>query len=382
MGNAWKLEHRDAWIDVDLSAIRANLRALASLLPSDTQVAPVVKANAYGHGAIAVARDLADEGCSAFCVATVDEGLQLRRAGIAARIIILYEAPVAAWEAAVASRLELTLSSVEGLAAVRSAPESALLHLKLDTGMTRQGLREGDLDVAIRLGGDLRARLAGIWTHLADGADLERAGVQLVRFDAAFDRLADADLRAPRHVAASAAILRGVGTGYEMARPGLAVFGVLPEEFAGRGLASPVALVPAMRVLARPVRIVTVPPGTRVGYGGTFTTARSTRIATLPLGYGDGVFRSLGNGTWSVLVRGHRAPIIGRISMDGITVDVSDVPGAGRSDTFTLLGRDGGDELACATMARAAGTIPQEVLVRLDARLPQRVTGASAGASE
>lgn len=382
MADTWKLEHRDAWIEVDLSAIRANLQALASLLPGDTQVAPVVKANAYGHGAIAVARVLADEGCPAFCVATVDEGLQLRRAGITARIIVLYEAPVAAWEAAVASRLELTLSSIEGLAAVRSAPTAARLHLKLDTGMTRQGLREDDLDVAAQLGESLQTRLAGIWTHLADGADLERTGIQLVRFDAAVDRLGDAELHAPRHVAASAAILRGVGTGYEMARPGLAVFGVLPEEFAERGLASPIALVPAMRVLARPVRIVTVPPGTRVGYGGTFTTTRKTRLATLPLGYGDGVFRSLSNGAWSVLVRGHRAPIVGRISMDGITVDVSDVPGVGRSDRFTLLGRDESDELACAAMARAAGTIPQEVLVRLDARLPQRVIGAMSGASE
>jgi alanine racemase len=364
--------NRDAWVQVDLGAIVGNAHILADLAPH-SEVAPVVKAEAYGHGAAAVSLALEAAGYGLFCVATLDEGLGLRSGGLRARILLLYEPAQRGWPAAAAAGLEIAVTSREGLErAIASGGEADLprVHLKIDTGMSRQGLLPDDVALAARNASKLQPITAGIWTHLRDGADPASAGPQLARFDEAVGELATAGLTAPRHAAASAAMMSGQGVGYEMVRPGLALFGLTPDEALARGVGLPAGIRPALSIHARPVRLARLPAGTPVGYGGTFVTERPTLLATLPLGYADGIFRSLGNEGWSVLVRGVRTPIVGRVSMDGITVDVTDVEGVQRDDLFTIIGSQGGDALTGNAMAAAAGTIPQEILVRFAARLP------------
>lgn len=366
--------NRDAWVEVDLDAIVGNAGILQGLVSAGTRLAPVVKADAYGHGGVPVALALERAGYELFCVATVDEGLALRAAGLRARIMTLYQPPVAAWPVAAGAGMEIAVTSREGLEqAIALDPHGAArVQLKVDTGMTRQGLLPDDVALAARHGRDLAPVTAGLWTHLRDGADSDAAGPQLARFDAAVEELAAAGVSAPRHAGASAAILTGQGVAYELVRPGLALFGMTPDEALVRGVSMPAGIRPAMSVHARPVRLARLPAGTPVGYGGTFVTERPTLLATLPLGYADGLFRSLGNGRWSALVRGQRARIVGRISMDGITVDVTDVAGVRLDDRFTLLGSQGDAELTGNAMAAAAGTIPQEIAIRFPARLPYR----------
>lgn len=368
------IAHRDAWVEVDLGAVVANAQALAGWLGGVARVAPVVKANAYGHGAVPVSRALAAAGFGPFCVATVDEAIRLREAGIGGAIIVLYEPPLRALSDAAQAGLDVTLGDAWAVELVSRRPaaerERLRFQLKIDTGMTRQGLQLDDLE-ALRL--PLRAlagRVRGIWTHFADGADRDLTGVQLARFDDAVATLRNLGVEAPRHVAGSAAVLAGLGRRYEFARPGLSLYGAIPTEFSEHIGPARIELRPAMAVRARSVRLADVPSGTAVGYGGTFVTERPSRLATLPLGYADGLRRSLGNGQGCALTAGRRVPIVGRISMDSCVVDVTDIDGIDPATVFTLLGPDGADAITLEEISQRAGTIPQEMAVGFDSRLP------------
>lgn len=366
--------HRDAWIEVDLGAIVANAAALAALLPSATRLMAVVKANAYGHGAIPAALALQSAGIDAFGVATLDEGLALRDAGVVGRIVVLYDIPTDAVRDAMAASLELSAGSAEVLRElVAKAPVGRrFVHLKIDTGMTRQGLRPEQVQSSAAQLAAAAQSIVGVWTHLRNGADAASASAQRKAFSSVNSTLEAMGVHGERHVSASAAILSRAVTDEEIARPGLALYGAVPDELLAAGGASPVELRPAMAVHARPVRLVGVPIGTPVGYGGTFVTPEALYLATLPLGYADGIPRTLGNGRGQALVRGRRVPIVGRISMDSLVVDVSNVPGVSGDDVFTLLGRDGSDAITLEEIATATGTIPQEIGVRFNARLPRR----------
>jgi alanine racemase len=367
------IARRDAWIEVDPGAIVANAAALRSLLPAGTGLMAVLKANAYGHGSSEVASALAGS-ADAFGVATLDEGLALREAGIGGRIVILYDVPAGAAAEGVAADIELSVGSLEALeeaAALRDG-RRPVIHLKVDTGMTRQGIRLEQIDAWAEPLSRAAPLIAAVWTHLRDGADPAARSAQHEEFARAQTALARLGIHGGRHVSASAAILAGAVGDEELVRPGLALFGALPDEFLASGAESPVALRPAMAIRARPLRVAEVPGGTPVGYGGTFVTAAPSRLATLPLGYADGVPRSLSNGRGQVLIRGRRAPIVGRVSMDSLVVDVSDIGDVSRADVATLLGRDGREAITLEEMAAAAGTIPQELAVRLNSRLPRR----------
>jgi len=364
---------RDGWVEVDLGAITSNAFALAARAPR-AQLAPVVKANAYGHGAVAVARVLAEAGFEPLCVATLAEALELRAAGLRQRIIVLYELPPSAVRAAVAADLEVTVASPEGVRAAIGLPIEdrgrARVQLKIDTGLTRQGLRPGQFAALAAELRKLGRMTVGVWTHLADGADPDVALPQLEVFDAAVADLRALGVEAPRHASASAAILAGYGIDYELVRPGLALYGAIPSEFSARGGNRLPTLEPAMAVRARPVRIADVPAGTPVGYGGAFTTSRPSRLVTLPVGYADGLIRALGNAQTTALVQGSRAPLVGRVSMDSCVVDVTEIVGVTRDSIFTLLGRDSGDAITLEHLAVAAGTVPQEIAVGFGRRLP------------
>jgi alanine racemase len=370
-----RLGHRDAWVEIDLRALRANAELLRSLRPT-TQLAPVVKANGYGHGALEVTRALLQDGYRVFCVATVEEGLHLRSLGSDLRVIVLYQPPLWAVEEAIRADLELAITAREGLDHVlhMAARDGRLpaIHLKFDTGMTRQGLLAEEVERLIEAPHRLRPAVAGLWTHLADGADELMTRVQVEQFEAVCQALAGAGILAPRHIAASAAILAGTTPAYEMARPGLSLYGLVPDEYVANGRPLPVELRPVMAVYARPVRLAAVPSGTAVGYGGTYRTDRSSRIATLPLGYADGIPRALSGRDFPVVVRGQLAPVVGRVSMDGITVDVTDVTGVTVADVFTILGEQEGAVVTANEMALAAQTIPQEIGLGFGRRLPFR----------
>ncbi len=348
----------------------------------------MVKADAYGHGAVPVARALADAGADGFSVATFDEAVELRQAGIAAPILVLF--PVPPEHAVEAARLGIGLTvgdeallarTLDRLRAGPAAEAGSLgLQIEVETGLGRGGLAVDRIAAAAALiesaGG---ARLDGAWSHLAAPGDGARTGVQVERFEAAVRRLADGGVGIPlRHLAASGGVLAGVPA-YEAVRPGLAVYGIVPDgtERPEAGLAA--ELVPVMALRARPVRVADLPAAWGVSYGPSFETARPSRIATLPLGYGDGWSRSLSNRA-EALVRGGRVPLVGTVAMDAIMADVTDVPGppVDVDDEFTLLGEQGGERITARELALARATISWEVVTAMSRRLP-RVYHAASG---
>jgi len=380
---------RTAWLEIDLDALRDNLELLRGLAGPGVPVRPVVKADAYGHGAVPIARALEADGVDGFCVAAFDEALELRDAGVRAPILVLYPAP-AAW-ATEAARLGIAVTAGDAALleeldrALARAPRDALLEIELEveTGLGRGGLAGADLiDAARRIVAAPGLRLIGLWTHLQAVEDGELTARQVARFEAASAMVAGAGIPLPvRHVAASAAVIAGgVGT-YDGIRPGLAIYGLVPDELAPGAI--PAAAVdgirPVMALYARPVRVQDLPDGWGISYGPTFRTSRPSRIATLPLGYGDGWSRQLSNRA-SAIVRGVRVPLVGNIAMDAVMADVTEVPGppVGTGDEFVLIGRAADEQITVADLARERTTNRWEVVTGMARRLP-RVYHAAAG---
>jgi alanine racemase len=363
------------------------LRALAG---EATPLFPVVKADAYGHGAIPIARALAEIGADGFCVATLDEGVALRRAGIDRPILVLYPIPPSLGETARRAGLGVTASDARLLAGVLATLDAdgtadpLALHLEVETGLGRGGFVNAELvDAAQAIERMPGARLAGLWTHLQAPEDEPRTARQLRRFEAAAAALEAAGVRLPpRHQAASAGLLLDGVASLDGARPGLAVYGLTPDELLGAGAACPNSvdngLRPILSLYARPVRVAELPAGWGVGYGPTFTTSRPSRIATLPLGYGDGWPRSISNRA-EALVRGRRIPLVGNVAMDAVMADVTDVPGepVHVDDEFVLIGQQAGERITVADLAATRGTNSWEVVTSLAARLPRVYHAAS-----
>ena len=373
---------RTAWLELDLDALRGNLAVMRELAGPGVPVRPVVKADAYGHGAVPIALALEAAGADGFCVAAMDEALELREAGLAAPILVLY--PVAGgWVAdAARSGIAVTCGDGPGLAdVVRAAaaadPERPLaVDLEVETGLGRGGFSEPDLVAAARLvASSPGVVLAGLWTHFQAVEDAAITSAQVVRFEAAVRAVAAAGIELPeRHAAASAGIISGGVMAYDGVRPGLAIYGLIPDELdASMVSAGAVArLRPVMSLLARPVRVADLPAGWGVSYGPTFRTARPSRIATLPLGYGDGWSRRLSNRA-SAIVRGARVPLVGNVSMDAVMADVTDVPGrpVDGSDEFILLGAAGDERITAEALAQACTTNTWEVVTSMARRLPR-----------
>jgi alanine racemase len=372
---------RTAWLGVDLDALRWNLAAIRRLVGPDVPVHPVVKADAYGHGAVPVARALEAAGADGFCVAAYDEAAALRDEGIRCPILVLYPVP-AAWAADAARRgiavtagdlglLDATLAA----AAAGRGRRTLRVQLEVETGLGRGGFAPGALlEAARRIGAAPRARLDGLWTHLQAPEDAVLMATQLASFEAATDGLRTAGVRLPpRHVAASGAIVGDGAIAYDGVRPGLTIYGLLPDELHGALPASVAgAFRPVLSLHARPVRVADLPAGWGISYGPTFRTVRPSRIATLPLGYGDGWPRSLSNRA-GALVRGVRVALVGNVAMDAVMADVTDVPGppVTADDEFVLLGRQGSLEVTAAELARLGTTNSWEVVTRMARRLPR-----------
>ena len=347
-------------------------------------VHPVVKADAYGHGVLPVTRELVAAGADGLCVATFDEAVELRSVGIEAPILVLYPIPPALAGEARRAGIEVTAGDDELvraiLAAAGAAPDAAplALQLEVETGLGRGGFDVDEVVAAAHLiEASPAARLAGLWTHLQAAEDAPRTSAQVARFEAAGAALRRAGVQLPpRHIAASGGLLVEGVASLDVVRPGLATYGIAPEELLLEDGA--VGLQPVLSLHARPVRVAELPAGWGISYGPTFTTSRPSRIATLPLGYGDGWPRSLSNRA-EALVRGNRVPLVGNVAMDAVMADVTDVPGPPVSiaDEFVLIGTQGGERITAVQIAAARRTNSWEVVTSLSARLPRVYHAAS-----
>ncbi len=372
---------RTAWLEIDLDALRANLATIRRLAGAGVPVKPVVKADAYGHGALPVAHALEAAGVDGFCVAAFDEALALREGGIADPILVLY--PVPAAFAADAARLGVAVAGgdLAGLAETAAAaagldPTRPLgLELEVETGLGRGGFDERGLAEAVRLVSDTPGlALSGLWTHFQAVEDRATTAAQVARFEAAVASVAALGIALPpRHVSASAALLTDGLLAYEGVRPGLSIYGLVPDELEpASATAAGADLQPVMSLVARPVRVADLPTGAGVSYGPTFRTSRPSRIATLPLGYGDGWSRALSNRA-SAIVRGRRVPLVGNVAMDAVMADVTDVPGrpVDGADEFVLLGSMGGERIGAEELAQERTTNTWEVVTDMSRRLPR-----------
>ena len=366
---------RPTRVEIDLSAIAENVALACRLAGPGTQVMAVLKADAYGHGAVPVARTALDAGATWLGVAIPEEAVPLRAAGIGSRILVL--GPVAPEEAGLVAAHDLDQcvsdpAQAETLdRAARSCGRVLALHLKVDTGMGRVGLRPREVRAA---GEKIRAlssvRLVGLMTHFAEAEaeDPTFAREQLGRFAEAARALAAAGIAAPiRHAANSAGLLLLPEARLDLVRPGIMLYGCHPR---GRKGPSEPSLRPALRFRTTISQIRDVARGESVSYGRTFVAPRDLRVATLPAGYADGVGRLLSN-RGHVLLRGRRAPIVGRVCMDMTMVDVTDLPEASVGDEAVLIGRQGAEEITADEVAELQGTISYEVLCRIGPRVPR-----------
>ncbi|GIV16629.1 MAG: alanine racemase [Armatimonadota bacterium] len=355
------------------SALVHNVQWLRERLPAGTQIMAVVKANAYGHGAPLIAPVLQEIGIDAFGVATTAEAKELRSMGITAPIYLLSPVLPDEAEAILATQVICLVQDVDFVRCLSQEAEKRMqsieVHLKVDTGMSRFGVSpDHALEVAQAMEDIPGVRLTGVATHFpcAD-SDTELTRSQWSLFARIADRIVHR-LRRPfvRHAAASAGLLAVPEAAAEMVRCGLLVYGIAPS---GQYSAT-LGLQPALSLHTRVTALRRVPAGTAVGYGGTFVTGRETLIATVPVGYGDGYLRVLGNRA-QVLLRGRRVPVIGRVCMDQMMIDATDT-GAEIGDVVTLIGRQEEEEITANEIARWLDTTPHEVTTLLSARV-QRV---------
>lgn len=371
-----------AWAEIDLDALTRNLALVRRLIGPGVAMMLVAKADAYGHGAVPIAHHALRAGVQAICVTTCNEALELRRAGIRARVVVLGPAIGAEALPALRQGIEVAVPSLDLFRTLarttREAATKARIHLKVDTGMNRLGMTpEEALGVLEELRTTPFLVLSGVMTHVAatDGARSESGLAQSRTFQALLDAARTRGLfdgpsgRAWVHIANSACVLSGLAPLHDAVRVGAAAYGIAPDP----RLDHP-ELTPVMSIKTRIVHVQEVRRGETVGYGGSWEARRSSRIAVLPVGYDDGVDWRLGN-KGEVLVRGRRVPIVGRISMDYSTIDVTDVPMTGVGDVVTLLGADGGSRIRAEEIAGRTGTVPYDVTCSIGKRVERVFVG-------
>ncbi len=365
---------RPTYATVNLAALAHNLSRIRRYLSPGCEVMAIVKANAYGHGAVECAQVLTRQGIGRFAVASLDEGIELRQAGISAPIVVLgalFEAQIADL---VAHQLTPVVSDGRILPtlakAARSHPTRYPIHLKIETGMGRLGFSPEEL-LSLLDGPLLQSPLQveGMMTHLADadGTDTTFTERQLGAFHAILEQVRQRGLTVPLvHTANSAAIVRFPEAHFSLVRPGIMLYGyhTLPTSVPAPDL------TPVLTLRSTIVQLRTIPRGGTVSYNGTFVATRPTRIAVLPIGYADGYSRRLSN-RGSVLIQGRRAPIVGLVCMDMTMVDVTDIAPVQVGETATLIGQQGGESIWADEVANWIGTIAYEILCGIGSRVPR-----------
>lgn len=357
---------------VDMDALASNMDAIRE--KAGVPIMAVVKADAYGHGAVQVARLLQDK-CAFFCVSSILEAMELRQAGLTKPILLLGYTPADAYPTAIREGIRPTIFRLEdALALSRAAQEAELparFHFAVDTGMSRIGFQvtESDADTCAQIARLPGLYAEGLFSHFAtaDCADLTRAKQQAERFAAFDEMLRKRGLSIPiRHLNNSAGLMN-FKTPYEMARSGIITYGLYPSDEVDPGLLS---LRPALQWLSRVSHVKTLPAGREISYGGTYVTGADTVVATIPVGYADGYRRNL-SGRFHVLIRGQKAPILGRICMDQMMVDVTAIPGVTVGDQVTLIGTDGDNAITVEEIAARADSFNYEFVCGISRRVPR-----------
>lgn len=363
-----------AWIEVNIENLLHNVEILRKVMRSGCELMAVVKAQAYGHGAVLIASHLNQMGVSAFAVATVEEGIALRKAGICGEILILGYTDVRRAEELREYDLMQTLISYEYADVLNQQGVTVKAHIKIDTGMHRLGIACGELSAVRKLFFMENIKVCGMFTHLccSDSRRLDDMAFtrgQIGKFYSLADALRDSGIILPKlHIQSSYGLLNYPDLACDYVRVGIALYGVLSAPNDDTVLKPD--LRPVLSLKSRVVLIREVRAGESVGYGRSFTARRTTRIAILPIGYGDGFPRSLSGGKGRVLIRQYMAPVVGRICMDQLAVDITDAEGITVGDVATLVGAEGCDELSAPVVADHSGSISNELLCRMGARLP------------
>jgi alanine racemase len=372
----------NTWVELSESALRNNVGVFRSLAGESRRLMAVVKSDAYGHGMIAVAEIALDAGADWLGVFGAHEGLALRERGVTAPILVLGPTPEAAMDEALRAGLRLTIASPPAAAAIagRPAARGAKVHLKIETGTNRQGMLAGELGDAVRALSRAGVIVEGAYTHFADIEDTTEhafAQKQKARFTEALRQLeADSVPVELPHAACTAAAILFPETHHGLVRMGIGLYGLWPSKetrVSANALGrNKIGLAPVMTWKTRIAQIKAVTAGDYIGYGRTFRATRSTLLAVLPIGYADGYDRSLSNAA-HVIVRGVRAPVLGRVCMNMAMIDVSDVPGATEGDEVVLLGAQGDESVTAEDLARVAGTINYEIVTRAAPGAPRVV---------
>lgn len=364
-----------AWVEIDLGALAHNIKQLKNILSENTQLMAVVKADAYGHGAVNVAKVALDSGASWLAIATIEEGIELRKAGITSSILILGATNSAAevkaiWEWQLQPTI-CSLAQAEVFAQTLASLGGELpVHIKLDTGMSRLGFPwQAAVTVVEKIQRLPGLKIFSVYSHLATADQLDNTILQLQqqRFQQAISSLAKAKISIPlQHLANCAAVLTSREFDYDLVRTGLAMYGLSPAPH----LADKVDLKPVLSVKARITQIKTIPAGQGVSYGYQFIAQQATAIAIVGIGYADGVPRNLSNNL-EVIIRGQKVEQIGAITMDQLILNVSKLPELQVGEIVTLLGKDGDVQITADEWANKLNTISWEILCGFKHRLPR-----------
>ena len=369
-----KLDEGRAWIEIDLGALAHNVAALRSHLPVGCRLMAVVKADAYGHGMERVAARLRQDGIDSFAVATVAEGVQLRKSMREGKILVLgYTAPK---DAGLLKEHNLSQLVVDGAyaRALCAVNHDICVHIAIDTGMHRLGIEASDLAEIEMVFGFDNLIVEGVATHLAspdslDACDVEFTNLQAARFFSVVEALNNKGYNTGAlHVQASYGIYNFPDMKCDYARAGIALYGVMSQD---AGISVPTGLKPVLSLRAQVAQVRWIGSGESVSYGRTFTTDKPMKLATVSIGYADGIPRNMSGNGGKCIVHGKKAPVVGRICMDLLMIDATGIDDIKQGDVATLIGRDGGEEMRCEDVAAACGTITNEILCRMGSRLPR-----------
>ncbi len=373
------------WVEIDRSALKHNIQQFRFLIGDSRKMTVVVKSNAYGHGLLEISRLASEFGADWLGVNSLEEARAIRGSGIDLPIILLGYVPVADLEEAVENDLRLTVyntETVEELAKITSTlKKNVYLHIKTETGVHRQGIMGEDLLPFVeRIRKYPYLKIEGLSMHFAnieDTTDHSYAQSQLEIFREYVDLLGQNDIKIPvKHVACSAAAILFPETFFDMVRVGIGIYGLWPSKETYLSCIQdekePVNIKPVLTWKTRVVQIKDVPDGAFIGYGCTYKTTRPTKLAVLPVGYYDGYDRHLSNAAY-VLIAGKRAPLRGRVAMNFITVDVTDIPDVRLEDEVVLLGQQGQERISAEYLASLCGTINYEIVTRINPKIPRVV---------
>ena len=363
-----------AWAEIDLSALAHNTLELRSRMPRGCELMAVVKADAYGHGAVRIAAHLRRAGVGVFAVASVGEGVLLRESGLDGEIIVLgYTHPI---DAGLLSRFSLTQLVVDcaHAAALDNTGYKLRAHIAVDTGMHRLGIESSNIAGIESVFKCKNLTVEGLASHLAVSDSLERddeefTKKQIESFFTVADALKNKGYDTGKlHIQASYGIYNSPGLRCDYARAGIALYGVMSHDSDTKLKPS---LRPVLSLRARVAEVRWIGAGESVSYGRVFTAKRPLKLATVCIGYADGIPRQTPSGEGMCIIRGHKVPVIGRVCMDLLMADVTDIENAAQGDIATFIGRDGNEEIRCEDFAAASGTITNDVLSRLGRRLPR-----------